>query len=249
MSSKMEEILAGARNTFVATTRQRPATSSVDIVRIPVDEIDPDPDNARKDFNADELHALAEDMKRHGQIQNCICWHNTTAGRYQLIAGERRMRAAKLAGISTLMCLVVPPDMAEETKREIAFAENMARADLKPIEVARHWQSLMDRWGISARQLAARIGVAQSTVSKRVALLKLDEDTQRAVDAGEVHKTHALQSQRTPRGKRTGVGRGRGPRGVHTFAAGTVKLKRGHTLADLVAEIHATAKTDTAAAA
>lgn len=243
MTTKMEQILEGAKNTGLAQTLARVPVARTDIVRVDVSEIDPDPDNARKHFDADELSALADDMRRHGQIQNAVVWRNAATGRYQLIAGERRWRAAQLAGLSTLVCLIVPRDMADETKREIAFAENMSRSDLKPVEVARHWKGLMDRWGITGRELAARIGVAPSTVSKRMALLKLDETTQHAVDAGLLVKTHALESQRTRRRSRAGR---RAPRGVHTFAAGTVKLRRGYTLAALVAEINAASTGDTA---
>lgn len=241
MSGKLDEILSGARNGFAPLARGR-ATAVGDVFRIPVADIDPDPDNARKHFDADELEALANDMKRHGQVQNAIVWHDANANRYQLIAGERRLRAAKLAGIQTLVCLLVPRDMVAETKAEIAFAENMSRADLRPVEVARHWEALMARWGCGVRELAARVGVAPSTVSKRLKLLKLDADTQRDVDAGKVKRTHAVA---TPR--RT---RGRAARGVHTFNAGTVKLKRGATLADLLAELAAaTAGNDASPAA
>jgi len=230
MSSRMEEILAGAKSGFVADTRSRPGNGSPEVVRIPVGSIDPDPDNARKHFDQDELEALAENIRRVGQVQNAVVWHNSATGRYQLVAGERRLRACKLAGVATLVCLVLPRDLADETKREIAFSENMARSQLKPVEVARHWKSLMERWNVSGRELAARIGVAQSTVSKRLALLKLDADTQAAVDAGTVHKTKALAAKST---RRAG---GRGPRGIHEFNSGVVKVKRGHTLEQLVAE-------------
>jgi hypothetical protein len=113
----------------------------------------------------------------------------------------------------------------------------MARSDLKPVEVARHWKALMDRWQCSTRELAARVGVAPSTISKRLSLLKLDAETQQAVDAGTVQRTRAVESTRTRRLS----SRGRQPRGVYVFNAGVVRVKRGHTLADLVAELQATA--------
>lgn len=233
MSGKLDDILGGARGAFMPPARPRMAAAG-DVFKIPVEEIVPDPDNARKHFDDDELQALANDMKRHGQVQNAIVSHDGAANRYQLIAGERRWRAAKLAGIQTLTCLLVPRDMVAETKAEIAFAENMARADLRPVEVARHWEALMARWKCGVRELAARVGVAPSTVSKRLKLLKLDADTQQAVDAGQVKRTHAVTAPRRPRS--------RAARGVHTFAAGTVKLKRGATLADLAAELAAAVK-------
>jgi ParB/RepB/Spo0J family partition protein len=230
MSGKLDDILSGNRSGFVPPARQR-MTSAADVFKIPVDEIRPDPDNARKHFDAEELEALAHDLRRHGQFQNCVVWHDAADNRYQLIAGERRWRAAKLAGLTTLTCLLVPRDMVAETKTEIAFAENMSRADLRPVEVARHWQELMARWGVGVRELAARVGVAPSTVSKRLKLLRLDVDTQRAVDAGTIKRAHMEAPPRRPRGRST--------RGVHTFNAGVVKLKRGHTLEALAAELAA----------
>jgi ParB/RepB/Spo0J family partition protein len=245
--SRIDQLLAGNADSFGTATPPRNAHKRPDnVLQIPVEKFRPDPENARTVFDPDELAALADDMQRHGQMQNVVAWLDMSTGEYQLIAGERRWRAAQLATIPTLVCLVVPRELSAEIKSEMSVAENMCRANLKPTEVAKHWKMLMQRWGCSARGLATRVGVAPSTVSKTLSLLKLDGETQQRVDAGKQHKTHALQSQRTPRGERTGVGRGRGPRGVHTFAAGTVKLKRGQTLADLVAEIHATTAGDTA---
>ena len=233
MSTLANEILAGARNGFGAGIT-RAGTLADNVFRVPVGQIEPDPENARQHFDAEELQSLADNMNRHGQLKNAVAWVRGD-GRYQLVAGERRLRAAKLAGIPTLNVLVLPRGMAEETRQEMAFAENMARSELKPTEVARHWKTLMERWGITGSELAARIGVSQSTVSKRLALLKMDTDTQRAVDAGAVKATHALEGTRR---SRRGAKR-RAPRGVFELAAGTLKLRRGHTLADAVAELAA----------
>jgi ParB/RepB/Spo0J family partition protein len=235
MNTKIERLLNGTHHNPPPGARaSRHATA--DVQKLPVGSILPDPDNARKTFDADELAALAEDIKRHGQLQNAVAFETDTPGVFQLVAGERRWRACQLAGIPTLVCMVLPRDMAREVREEIAFAENMARSDLKPVEVARHWQALLERWKCSTRELAARVGVAQSTVSKRLALLKLNPETQNAIDAGQVHRTAAVESTRTRR--RTTGGR-RHSRGVHVFNAGTVKLKRGAKLAELVAELNA----------
>jgi len=140
---------------------------------------------------------------------------------------------------------VLPRGMAEETRQEMAFAENMARSELKPTEVARHWKTLMERWGITGMELAARIGVSQSTVSKRLALLKTDADTQRAVDAGAVKQSHVVEGTRRSRR----APKRRAARGVFEVAAGTLKLRRGYTLAQAVAElagiVNAQAQADT----
>jgi ParB family chromosome partitioning protein len=236
-SDRIEQLIQGNTAGFGAAIAPRTTGRRVEnVLEIPVDAIRPDPDNARKHFDTDELTALADDMRRHGQLQNVVVWNDIPAGQYQLIAGERRLRAAKLAGMKTLVAMIVPREMKDDIRAEMAFAENMSRAELKPTEVARHWKALLERWGCSTRELAARVGVAQSTISKRLALLKLDADTQHAVDAGTVRRTHVVEATRTRRRSRGGK---RAPRGTHQFNAGTVTLKRGHTLADLVAEIEA----------
>lgn len=234
MSTRLEHILGGVRNNTlgVAPTARGGAVHNVE--KIPVDAIDPDPENARQSFDPDELAALAEDLKIHGQAQNAVVWQLATPGRYQLVAGERRWRACKLAGIPTLVCMVLPRDMPKEQREDIAFAENLARSELKPVEVARHWKRLMDRRGCTVRELAARVGVAPSTISKRLALLKLDAATQRAVDAGEVQRTAAVESVSKPR---RGSRAARPPRGVYEFKNGVVKVKRGSKLEKLLEEI------------
>jgi ParB/RepB/Spo0J family partition protein len=222
-----------------------------DVYKIPVDAIDPDPENARTHFDPDELQALADDIKRHGQIQNAVVFPN--ANRYTLVAGERRLRACKLAGINTLVCWVLPRNLAIEAREEMAFAENMARSDLRPTEVAARWKKLMDRWGVTGSELARRIGVAQSTVSKKLALLKLDAGTQAAIDAGQVGEEHARRHANATRGGRRARG-GRANRNVLELSTGTVKLKRGRTWDELLAELQVVlaarrGDTDTAAAA
>lgn len=232
-----ERDFLGLANTATVVPERTPRRAFCqDVQRIDLDAITPDPENARTVFDEDELQALAEDLKLHGQTQNAIVAESDAAGCYQLVAGERRWRACRLAGIKTLLCLVLPRNMPKDQREDIAFAENLARADLKPTEVARHWQRLMDRRKCTVRELAARVGVAPSTISKRLSLLKLDAETQSAVDAGKLKPTHAVEATRT---KRRGTTKRRAPRGVFELAAGTFKLRRGHTLAEAAAELAA----------
>jgi ParB/RepB/Spo0J family partition protein len=234
---RVAQLIQGNAASFGAVAQPKATPRRADnVVEIEVAMLRPDPDNARKSFDADELQALADNLRHMGQLQNLVVWHDMAANQYQLIAGERRLRAAKLAGIQKLVCMVVPRELTNDIRAEMAFAENMARSDLKPTEVARHWKSLMERWQCTTRELAARVGVAPSTISKRLSLLKLDADTQRDVDAGKVLRTRAVESTRT---RRRGTTR-RLPRGVHDFPSGVVKLRRGQTLEQLVEQIQAT---------
>jgi ParB/RepB/Spo0J family partition protein len=234
--SKLNDILGTA-----ATMPLRPSavaangrTAATDVFKIPLNNIQRDPENARTIFTEDELAGLGESLKRHGQITPAIAYALDDNGHYQLIDGERRWRAARAAGLATLTCCIVPRDMADEIKQEIAFVANMCRSNLKPTEIARHWKKLMERWQCTTRELASRIGVSQSTVSKRVSLLKLDTAGQEAVDAGVATQTSAVAS--TGRKRSNGAPK---PRGVLELNAGTVKVKRGRTLAELHAELTA----------
>jgi ParB family chromosome partitioning protein len=210
----------------------RPATRAVNnVVNVPIELIRPDPNNARRSFDADTLQALADDIKRHGQMQNAVVWQCKMSGDYHLIAGERRFRACQLAGLGTLMCLVVPRELTDKIRAEMAFAENMSRDQLKPTEVAAHWKRLQDEWQVSTHELAARIGVAQSTVSKKLSLLKLDDDKRAAVDAGTLKQTAAIATK-APKNDA-----GKKMRGVVETEFGYAKVKRGCTLAELVAAL------------
>jgi ParB family chromosome partitioning protein len=211
-----------------------PNRGAADTHHVPVEMIDPDPENARRTFPEQELHELADSLKRHGQVHNVVAFRDDATGRYRLLAGERRLRAAKIAGLPTLRVWVVPRHAAADTLRELSVAENLCRQDLSPIETARHMHRLMTLWGCSGAELARRIGVAQSTVSKRLALLKLDDDTAAKVDAGNLTQTEAVDARSTKRKHRA---RSRGGETIRTKAAGAIRLRRGHTLADLVAEL------------
>ena len=150
--------------------------------------------------------------------------------------------------------------MALEVRHEMAFAENLCRSDLRPTEIARRWQTLMERWGVNGVELAKRIGVSNTTVSKKLALLRLDADTQAAVDAGHVGEEQARRraNAAAPSGRGRYGGRGaragRANRNMLELSTGTVKLKRGRTWDELLAELVAVVAarrgdTDTAAAA
>jgi len=239
--NKLHQLLAETQTGFQRTATPRELVR--DVYRLPVDAIDPDPENARTHFDTEQLQALADDLKRHGQIQNAVVFPN--GDRYTLVAGERRWRACKLAGINTLVCLVLPRNLAMEAREEMAFAENMSRCDLRPTEVAVRWKNLMERWGVTGSELARRIGVAQSTVSKKLALLKLDAETQTAIDAGHVGEELSRRRANAARGGgRRSRSRGRANRNVLELATGIVRLKRGRTWVALLEELRATVEAE-----
>lgn len=235
--TKMEQIYqqVGPAMHYEATLKV-PTHTGPQMMPLPVDAIDRDEGNPRELFDEEALDRLAAVMKRQGQIQNCVVWRDPSTRRYRLTCGERRWRAAKRAGIPNLFCLVLPRSTAIDMREEMAMAENTARENLRPVELAKSYKRLMDKHGWSGAELARNIGVAQSSVSEHLALLTLDDETQRKVDSGEVSKRAVVRKTPPPTRSRSTTPR-RGQRGVHTFNAGTVKLKRGQTLAALVAEI------------
>lgn len=150
-------------------------------------KIDPNPQQPRADFNQAELAELAESLKVHGVLQPLIV---TQVGeRYQLIAGERRLRAAKLSKLATVPVIVRSYD--EQQKLELALIENLQRADLNPIETATAYRKLVDQFNLSGEQLAKRVGKGNSTVVNTMRLLNLPIEVKRLVSEGALSEGHA----------------------------------------------------------
>jgi ParB/RepB/Spo0J family partition protein len=146
---------------------------------LPVTAIDPSPYQVRQEFA--DLEELAEVIRQHGFTSRIrVRPHPTKPDRYQLVYGERRLRAAKLAGLS-----IIPCDVAKHTDeelREIGLTENLQRQDLKPLEEARAFQVALDEWGYSMRSLAGRIGKSKGYIQNRLELLRAPQDVQQMVD-------------------------------------------------------------------
>lgn len=157
--------------------------------RIEVGRIAPDPGQPRKTFDEGELTDLAASLRTFGQLQPCVVRWDGAAGTYILLAGERRWRAAKLAGLPALRC-VVWEEAGGATDpaavAEVQLVENAVRADVPPLEQAAAYRDLMGRRGWTAERLAARLSVNPGTVAKALALLRLDPETRDLVAAGAV---------------------------------------------------------------
>lgn len=155
---------------------------------VSVDLIDPSPLNPRVAFNADELETLAESLRNHGQLQNVLLWRKP-GGRFELIAGERRWRAAKLAGLAALRAAVL--DVDEPKAIELRGVENAQRVDLSAIELGRWYQQLIELCGYTQQALADRLKLSQPTIANRLRLLKLPDEWQRKVISREISESHA----------------------------------------------------------
>jgi ParB family chromosome partitioning protein len=154
---------------------------------VPVDEIMPNPRQPRMAMDREQLAELAASIKVHGLIQPLIV-HETVEG-FVLIAGERRWRASRLAGLETVPVIVketTPQDMLE-----LALIENIQRADLNPLEEAHAYRQLIDEFGLTQEDVAERVGKARSTVANLLRLLSLPEAVQAAVVDGRLSGAHA----------------------------------------------------------
>jgi ParB family chromosome partitioning protein len=158
-----------------------------DVATVDLRNIQPNPNQPRKDFDEDSLKELAESIRQQGIIQPIIV--EKVFDSYTIIAGERRFRAAKMAGLSEVPVIV--RSFSEEEKLEIALIENVQREDLNPIEEAYAYKELMERNNLSQESLAQKIGKKRSTVANAVRLLKLPEDMQESIVSGELSAGHA----------------------------------------------------------
>ena len=159
-----------------------------DVVQIPIDKLVANQGQPRKIFNETELQELAESIKTFGIIQPIIA-ANAGDGTYIIIAGERRTRAAKLAGLETVPAII--RDYTDQKRLEVSLIENIQRTDLNPIEEAAAYKNLMDFSGLSQDELASRMGKNRSTVANALRLLKLPVEIQKSLEEGKVSSGHA----------------------------------------------------------
>jgi ParB family chromosome partitioning protein len=163
---------------------------------IQVDRIAPDPNQPRKEFEADSLGQLADSLRERGQLQPIRVRWDAAMERWVIIAGERRWRASVQAGLPTITAIEATKPLTDDEILEEQLIENCVREDLKPIEQARAYKALIDSRGISQRQLAEKLRIAQATVAKSLALLTLPEEIQASVDASEIGPAEAYQLSR-----------------------------------------------------
>jgi ParB family transcriptional regulator, chromosome partitioning protein len=156
--------------------------------RIPLNQIEPNPEQPRHDFDEISLSELAASIKMHDIIQP-ITVFRLNNGRYRIIAGERRFRAAKIAGLSDVPVYI--RENKDSKMLELALLENLQREDLNAIEIALSYRQLMEELEYTQEQLAERMGKERSTVANYIRLLKLPPDIQAAVRSGQLSMGHA----------------------------------------------------------
>lgn len=149
-------------------------------------EIEPNKDQPRRSFPTESIEELAKSIEKYGVIQPIIVTKQD--GYYEIVAGERRWRAAKKAGLKEMPCIVREDD--SRTNKEIALIENIQREDLNPIDKARGFRQLLDDYGMTQQQLADTIGLNRSTVTNVLRLLNLDERVMQLAIEGKISETH-----------------------------------------------------------
>ena len=151
-------------------------------------QVEPRPDQPRKHFDREQLQLLANSIAQHGVIQPIIVLEGND-GVYRIIAGERRWRAARLAGLETIPAIVRTYD--KQTAAEVALIENLQREDLNPIEEALGYQSLMTQFGFTQEQVSERVGKSRPAVANTLRLLSLENEIQNMIVSGKLTSGHA----------------------------------------------------------
>ncbi len=170
------------------TNTTAPKTKNDGITEIEIYKIVPNPNQPRKHFDEEALQELASSIKLHGVIQPLVV-NKSDDGNYLIIAGERRWRASKLAGIEKVP--VVVKNYTEKQIREISIIENLQREDLNPIEAARAIKQLMDEYHLTQEVVSDRIGKSRSSVANTLRLLSLYPDVIKMIEDGKLSSGHA----------------------------------------------------------
>ena len=162
--------------------------TSAELAHLPVGSIRPNARQPRKRLDSEGIEELAESVRAQGLVQPVVVRPSAEGG-YELIAGERRWRAARVAGLATVPALVRETD--DRDSLLLALVENVAREDLSPVDEARAYAALMDEFGLSLGEVAEHVGRSKPTVSNRLRLLELPDDVLGLVERGQLSEGHA----------------------------------------------------------
>ena len=156
--------------------------------QLPIYKVEPNPDQPRQDFDEEELQTLADSISVHGIIQP-LTVRELPSGYYQIIAGERRWRAARLAGLSDVPVVVIEAD--DKKAMELALIENLQRQDLNPVEEALGYQTLINEYGLTQEEAAQQVGKSRPAVANALRLLGLCPEVLEMLRGGQITAGHA----------------------------------------------------------
>lgn len=172
------------------------------VVEIDLDKIKPNPLQPRKVFDATSLQELAVSIEEHGLLQPILVYEDSkNADHYFLIAGERRLRASKLAKKESVKAIVV--DVQEEKLRELALIENIQREDLNPIDLAQSYKELIEDYGITHEEVAKRLSKSRAQITNTLRLLELSKDVQTMILENKISQGHAKMLVTLPKEQQT----------------------------------------------
>ena len=164
------------------------ATEQNGAVTLNINDIEPNRDQPRKDFDDDAVAELADSIAQHGLIQPIVVTP-LSSGRYSIVAGERRWRACRMAGLMEVPVII--KDASQQELMEIALIENLQREDLNPVEEAFGYRSLIDAFGLTQEEVAVRMGKSRTSITNALRLLNLNEDELSALRVGAITAGHA----------------------------------------------------------
>ena len=164
------------------------ATTGEGVQKLKLSQIEPKSDQPRKYFDTDALENLADSISQHGLLQPILV-RKAESGFYQIIAGERRYRASKMAGLTEIPVVIIEAD--ELKTAELAIVENVQREDLNPYEEAQAYASLMDDFDLTQEQVSERVGKSRSAIANTLRLLDLPEDVLEMLKTGDISAGHA----------------------------------------------------------
>jgi ParB family transcriptional regulator, chromosome partitioning protein len=160
-----------------------------DVAKLPVDKIRPNRYQPRTHFAPEALQELADSIKSHGLAQPLLVSPSAVPGEFELVAGERRLRAAKMAGLTQVPCVV--RTVSERQRHELSLVENIQREDLNPIEEAEAIQRLMKEFSVTQEDVARALGRSRSAVANKLRLLELPDVLRQALAGGQLSEGHA----------------------------------------------------------
>src|SRR5438876_5277892 len=172
---------------FPAAQDRRGADAAPSELAVPIHEIVPNPEQPRRHFDDEALGLLADSIRRHGLLQPLVA--RRIAGRYELIAGERRLRAAQRAGLERVPVIV--REARAEDRLELALIENVQRENLTPLEEAEAYRHLIDTHGLTQEEIAARVGKSRPAITNTLRLLGLPDAVKAQLESGELTAGHA----------------------------------------------------------
>lgn len=175
----------------LAGERMKDVSRSRSALEIPIARIGRDDDQPREEFEPEALARLAESIRSKGLLQPISVRWVEGRGRYVIVSGERRWRAATIAGLATISCVVIDRALEPGELLALQCIENLVREDLRPIEKARAFRTLLTVNNWSGNQLAGELGISQSAVAQALALLELPESVQASVESGELSASTA----------------------------------------------------------